>query len=64
MAKRTVSIESPEGNTLRVQIESDVVVRFVSSATAKMGTFRGRDETFQHALESAVTTAFLEFVKK
>ena len=64
MGKRTVTIESPQGNTLQVQLEADVVDKFVSSATTKGGGFRGRDETFQHALESAVAVAFSEFAEK
>jgi cobalamin biosynthesis protein CbiD len=55
MPKRTVTIESPQGNTLRVQVEAEVVDKFVKAATDKRGSFRGKDETFQHAIESAVT---------
>ncbi len=63
MAKRTVTIESPQGNTLRVQVEADIVDKFVKAAQDK-GTFRGRDETFQHALESAVVVALTKFAEK
>ncbi len=64
MAKRTVTIESPQGNTLRVQVEADIVDRFVKAATDKAGPFRGKDETFQYAIESAVAVALARFTEK
>lgn len=64
MAKRTVTIESPQGNTLRVQVEADIVDKFVKVATDKAGPFRGKGETFQHAIESAVATALAKFAEK
>ncbi len=64
MAKRTVTIESPQGNTLRVQVEADIVDKFVKAATDKAGPFRGKDETFQHAIESAVAAALARFTEK
>ena len=64
MAKRTVTIESPQGNTLRVQVEADIVDKFVKAATDKAGPFRGKDETFQHAIESAVAVALARFTEE
>ena len=64
MAKRTVTIESPQGNTLRVQVEADIVDKFVKAATDKAGPCRGKDETFQHAIESAVAIALARFTEK
>lgn len=63
MAKRTVTIESPQGNTLSVQVEADIVDKFVKTATDKAGPFRGRKQTFQKALESAVTAALIKFAE-
>ena len=64
MAKRMVTIESPQGNTLRVQVEADIVDKFVKAATDKAGPFRGKDETFQHAIELAVAVALARFTEK
>lgn len=64
MLKRMITIESPRWNTLQIQIEADVVDKFVRAATGKKRTFRGRNETFQHAIESAVTVAFTKFTEK
>jgi hypothetical protein len=64
MSKRTVTIESPQGNTLRVQVEADIVDKFVKAATGKAGSFRSKGETFQHAIESAVTVALAKFTEK
>ena len=64
MAKRMVTIESPQGNTLRVQAEADIVDKFVKAATDKIGSFRGKKETFQHAIESAVAVALAKFTEK
>lgn len=64
MARRTVTIESPQGNTLCVQVEADIVDKFVKAATDKAGAFRGKDETFQHAIESAVAVALARFTEK
>ena len=61
MAKRTITIESRPGNTLSVQVEADLVDRFVRTATDKLGPFRSKKESFQHALESAVTGALAKF---
>lgn len=60
MAKRTVTIESPQGNTLHVQVEADVVEKFLKAAQDKK-SFKGKKESFQHALESAVTVALIKF---
>jgi len=62
MAKRTVTIESPQGNTLRLQVEADIVEKFLRAAQDKE-SFKGRKESFQHALESAVTVALTKFVE-
>lgn len=62
--KRTITIESPPENILSVQVEADLVDRFVKDATEKEGTYRGSKETFQHALESAVTGALAKFLEK
>lgn len=62
MAKRTVTIESPQGNVLRVQVEADIVEKFVRAAQDKE-RFRGKKESFQHALESAVAVAFSKFTE-
>jgi hypothetical protein len=64
MLKRMITIESPQWNTLQIQVEADVVDKFVKAATGKKRTFRGRNETFQHAIESAVTVAFTKFAEK
>ncbi len=64
MLKRTVTIESPQGNTLRVQVEGDIIDKFVKAATDKAGLFRGKDETFQHAIESALGVALAKFAEK
>ncbi|MBA7593747.1 hypothetical protein ES703_00679 [subsurface metagenome] len=60
---RTVTIERPPGNTLSVKVPADLVDKFVSSATAKGGLWRGTEETFQHALEGAVAGALLKFLE-
>ena len=62
MVTRTVKIESPQGNTLRVQAEADIVEKFIKAAQDKR-SFRGTDESFQHPLESAVTVAFSKFTE-
>jgi hypothetical protein len=62
--KRMITIESPQWNTLMIQVEADVVDKFVKVATGKKRLFRGRNETFQHAIESAVTVAFTNFTDK
>ena len=64
MATRTITIETPPGNTLRVQVEADLVKRFVSAATNKHGSFRSKKESFQDALESAVFSALTGFLEK
>jgi hypothetical protein len=64
MSKRIITIESPHLNTLQVEVEADIVDKFVKAATDKAGTFRGGKETFQHAIESAVTVAFTKFTEK
>ena len=61
---RTITIESPPGNTLSVQVGADLVDRFVHTATDKHGSFRSKKETFQHALESAVAAALTKFLNK
>ena len=63
MVKRTVTLESPEGNTLRVQVEADIVEKFLKAAKDKR-TFKGRKESFQHALESAVAVALSKFTEE
>ena len=63
MATRTITIETPPGNTLRVQVEADLVERFVSTVTDKRGSFRSKKESFQHALESAVASALARFLE-
>lgn len=60
---RTVTIESPPGNILSVQVEADLVDRFVRTATAKRGLWRSKKESFQHALEGAVTGALIKFLE-
>ena len=60
---RTITIESPPGNTLSVQIEADLVDQFVSKATAKGGYWRGMQESCEQALEGAVTAALLNFLE-
>lgn len=64
MAKRTVTIESSQGNALRVQVEADIVDKFVKAATDRAGSFRGKDESFQNAIESAVAVALAKFTEK
>ncbi|MBI2858987.1 MAG: hypothetical protein HYX90_07905 [Chloroflexi bacterium] len=56
MAKRIVTIESPPGSTLHIEVEADVVDKFLKAAQDK-SSFKGRNETFHHALESAITVA-------
>ena len=60
---RTITIESPPENILRVQVEADLVDRFVDTVTDKRGSFRSRKESFQHALESAVAGALAKFLE-
>lgn len=65
MATRTITIESPPGNTLSVQVEADLVDRFVHTVTAKGGSWRSksRKASFQDALESAVAAALIKFLE-
>jgi len=60
---RTITIESPLKNILSVQVEADLVDRFVNTATKKGGSYRGSKESFQHALESAVVGAIAKFLE-
>jgi len=60
---RAVTIESPPGNTLSVQVVADLVDRFVQTATDKRGSWRGGKESFQQALEEAVTGALIKFLE-
>ena len=62
---RTITIESPPENTLSVQIEADLVERFVHGVTEKGGLWRRKrkKETFQKALESAVAVALTKFLE-
>jgi len=64
MVIRTITIESPQGNTLSVQIDADLVDRFVGTVTTKGGLWRSKrkKETFQSALESAVAVALTKFL--
>ena len=64
MLKRIVTIESPQGNISSAQVDADLVDKFVNAATDKAGLFRGKKETFQHALDSAVTGALTKFTEK
>ena len=63
--KRTITIESGAENTLSVQVEADLVERFVHTATEKGGSWRSKrkKETFQKALESAVAVALTRFLE-
>jgi len=61
--KRTVTIETQATPTLSVQIRADLIEEFVSKATDKHGPFRGKDESFNDALESAVEIAFTKFLE-
>ena len=61
--RRTITIESGAENILSVQIEAELVDKFVRTATDKHGIFRSKKESFQHALESAVTGALDKFFK-
>lgn len=61
--KRTVTIETEATPTLSVQIRADLIEEFVSKATDKQGPFRGKDESFDDALESAVEIAFTKFLE-
>lgn len=63
MAKRTITIESAHGNVLSAQIEEELVDKFIRQATDKKGSFRGRKESFQHALESALVAALSRFME-
>jgi len=65
MATRTITIESPPENTLSVQVEADLVDKFVRTATDKRGPWRSKrkKETFQKALESAVAVALSKFLE-
>jgi len=60
---RTITIESPPGNTLSVNVQADLVDQFVSKATVKGGYWRGMAESFEQALEGAVTAALLNFLE-
>ena len=62
---RTITIESPPENTLSVQVEADLVDRFVHTVTEKGGLWRSKrkKETFQKALESAVAVALTKFLE-
>ena len=60
---RTITIESPPENTLSVQVGADLVDRFVRTATDKRGPFRSKKESFQKALEGAVTGALIKFLE-
>ena len=62
---RTITIESPPGNTLSVQVGADLVDRFVHTATDKGGSWRSKSkkESFQDALESAVAVALAKFLE-
>ena len=62
---RTITIESPPENTLSVQVEADLVDRFVHTVTEKGGPWRSKrkKETFQKALESAVAVALSKFLE-
>ena len=62
---RTITIESPPKNSLSVQIEADLVEKFVNAATSKGGSWRSKNrrESFQHALESAVAVALSKFLE-
>lgn len=64
MEKRTVTIESPRGNILLVHLEPELVDNFVMAATKKAGFYRSKTESFQHAIESAVTTVMASFIEK
>jgi len=59
---RAITIEAPPGNILSVQVETDLVDRFVRTATEKRGSWRSH-ESFQKALESAVGAALLLFIE-
>jgi len=59
---RTITIEAPSGKTLSVQVEADLVDRFFRTATDKRGPWRSEKESFQHALEGAVTGALIKFL--
>jgi len=60
---RTITIESPPENTLSVQVEADLVERFVNTVTYKGDLWRSKKESFQDALESAVAVALAEFLE-
>jgi len=62
---RTITIESPPQNYLSIQIEADLVDKFVQTVTNKSGAWRSknRKESFQHALESAVAVALTKFLE-
>ena len=63
--KRTITIESPPGNILSVEVEADLVDKFVHTATEKGGSWRSKrkKETFQKSLESAVAVALNKFME-
>jgi len=65
MRKRTITIESPPENTLSVQVEADLVDRFVGTVTKKGGLWRSKrkKEGFGSALESAVAVALTKFLE-
>jgi len=62
-ARRTITIESPPENTLSVQVDADLVDRFVNNATKKGGSWRSKEESFQNALESAVAVSLIRFLE-
>jgi len=63
--RRAITIESPPENTLSVQVDADLVDRFVNGATKKGGSWRSkrREESFQDALESAVAVSLIKFLE-
>jgi hypothetical protein len=63
--KRAITIEVPPENTLSVQVEADLVDRFVDTVTRKGGLWRSKrkKETFGRALESAVAVALTKFIE-
>ena len=61
---RTITIESPTKTTLSVQVEADLVDRFVQTVSDKDGPWRSEEELFEHALEGAVTGALIRFLEK
>ena len=62
--KRTITIESPPENILSVDVEADLVDRFVRTATDKDGPWRSKRKSFQDSLESAVAVALTRFLER